>query len=131
MRRTQNLLGRLSNYELVWPLSVLGGDSGEPFTGWFTIFWSLACFGGFLISAVGLVMAKSDKPYWLSKGMRFELSGLYLFLAGPACYGVINLVLYFSRQLDPDNMAQFCLALGCSAAILARIHLVKETADKK
>jgi hypothetical protein len=143
MKRTQSLFGRLSNFDwcflvfkfslgLVWPLSFWEGEPARNLIqDGFTVFWMLACFGGFIISAIGLIMAKSDHPYWLSKGMRIELSGLYLFLAGPACYGVINLVMFFSRGLEYDNLAQFCLALACSAAIMGRAYLVKETADKK
>lgn len=119
---------------LVWPTTFFASSpeslvrtTGVPFM----MVWLICCTLGFFISITGLVMS-AQRGDMRRRGFRIELGGLYLFLAGPCVYALLQLVVLAGQIVDGADglailarLAQLSLAYALSEAILARTEIVK------
>lgn len=145
IRCARRTLGRLTRVDwayinfklalgLVFPLAYFLSDRVQASQQAFPVFlltlaWLLFTGLGFIVSVAGLIMSAQYSSKIRSRGMRLELSGLYVFLTGPVLYG-ISLVIWFFNTWNPLLFAQVALAYALSSAVLARIYLVRRIAIK-
>jgi hypothetical protein len=110
---------------IVWPVSLFGNhESVAPILSvpvmyaWVAISWI-----GFIISLVGLVMGAQRGTTRLS-GLRVEVAGLYMFMAGPLIYTLVMAVLVFIYPI-PGIVAQIFLGGALLSCVMARISSLR------
>ena len=111
---------------IVWPVCYFSGDSIRPAGtgGVFLWLWCAFTVVGFLVSLSGLIMAAQPKRFRVP-GRQIEVAGIWLFAGGPVCYGIIQAGL-LAESHDPIRGAQIALAYALTAALVARVLIVKE-----
>lgn len=111
---------------LVWPLFFFSGDSLLPAGtgGLFLWLWCACTVLGFIVSVTGLIMAAQPSKCH-ARGRRVELAGIWLFLGGPVCYGILQLGL-LAETHNPIRGAQIALAYALTAALVARLFIVRD-----
>jgi hypothetical protein len=91
--------------------------------------WALTTIVGFLISITGLFMAAQGE-HWKMLGYRIEISGLWLFGAGPGVYAIIMAWMMFTNP-EQIRLAQISLCYALCAAVAARILIVRQGAIRE
>lgn len=111
---------------IIWPVCYFSGDSVRPagIGGLFLWLWCGFTVVGFLVSLAGLVMAAQPTRFRIP-GRQVEVAGIWLFLGGPVCYGIVQTGLLWESH-DPIRGAQIALAAALTSALVARVFIVKD-----
>ena len=109
---------------ILWPVFYFSGDSVRPAGtgGLFLWLWCTFTVVGFLVSLTGLIMAAQPRRFRIP-GRQIEIAGIWLFLGGPVCYGIIQATLWWNTG-DALRGAQVALAYALTAALVARVLIV-------
>lgn len=111
---------------IVWPFFYFSGDPVRPqgTDGFFLYLWCGFTVVGFIVSLTGLILAAQPRRFRYS-GRQIEIAGIWLFMGGPVCYGILQAGLL----VDDGNTvrgAQIAMAYALTAALAARILIVKD-----
>lgn len=111
---------------IFWPVFYFSGDSVRPAGtgGLFLWLWCAFTVIGFLVSLTGLILAAQPRKFRFS-GRQVEIAGIWLFLGGPVCYGILQAGLLWETH-NPIRGAQVALAYALTAALVARVLIVKD-----
>ena len=111
---------------IMWPVFYFSGDSVRPAGtgGLFLWLWCTFTVVGFLVSLAGLIMAAQPKRFRIP-GRQVEIAGIWLFLGGPVCYGILQFGLLMETH-NPIRGAQVALAYALTAALVARVLIVRD-----
>ncbi|MET4061531.1 hypothetical protein ABIB35_003104 [Arthrobacter sp. UYP6] len=111
---------------IMWPIFYFSGNSVRPAGtgGVFLWLWCTCTVAGFIVSLTGLIMAAQPRRLRFS-GRQVEIAGIWLFAGGPVCYGILQIALLADTH-DPIRGAQVALAYGLTAALVARVFIVKD-----
>lgn len=95
---------------------------------WFIVAWGAITTIGFFVSVTGLIMS-AQKYKTRRAGFRVEMAGLWLMMAAPAVYGMIQIGLAFTTGRDRWIAIAFAYII-CSA-IVPRMVMVKAAAKSR
>ena len=111
---------------IVWPFFYFTGNPARPegTDGFFLYLWCAFTVIGFTVSLTGLILAAQPRRYCYS-GRQIEIAGIWLFLGGPVCYGILQAGL-LQETGEPLRGAQIALAYALTSALAARILIVKD-----
>lgn len=111
---------------IMWPVFYFSGDSVRPAGtgGLFLWLWCAFTVVGFVVSLSGLIMAAQPRRFRVP-GRQVEMAGIWLFLGGPVCYGIIQTTLWWDTG-DALRGAQVSLAIALTATLVARVLIVRD-----
>lgn len=95
---------------------------------WFIIAWAAVTCTGFIISLVGIVMS-AQSFQTRRNGFVVEMTGLWLVMAAPAVYGVIQVGLMLTT--GENRWLALAFAYILCAALLPRMIMIKQAAKSR
>jgi uncharacterized membrane protein len=95
---------------------------------WFIIIWAAITCSGFVISLVGLVMS-AQSFQTRRNGFVVEMTGLWLIMAAPAVYGMIQVGLMWTT--GENRWLAIAFAYILCAALLPRMIMIKQAAKSR
>lgn len=111
---------------IVWPVFYFSADPVRPqgTDGIFLYLWCACTVIGFIVSVTGLILAAQPRRFRYS-GRQIEIAGIWLFLGGPVCYGILQAGLLVETH-NSIRGAQIALAYALAAALVARVFMVRD-----
>ena len=111
---------------VLWPIFYFTADPVRPTgtDGLFLWLWGAFTVAGFLVSVTGLILAAQPRKFRYS-GRQIEIAGIWLFLGGPVCYGILQAGLW-AETGNPIRGAQVALAYALASALVARVFIVRD-----
>jgi hypothetical protein len=94
---------------------------------WFIAVWGLVTVAGFVTSLCGLVMS-AQRDETRRSGFRVELVGLWLIMAAPGVYGLIQVGLIVNGQ---NRWLALAFAYIICSALVPRIIMIKQAAKSR
>lgn len=95
---------------------------------WFIAGWALVTCAGFIISLVGIVMS-AQTFQTRRNGFVVEMTGLWLIMAAPGVYGVIQVGLMWTT--GENRLLAMAFAYILCAALLPRMIMIKQAAKSR
>jgi hypothetical protein len=95
---------------------------------WFIVTWAVITCTGFVVSLVGLVMS-AQSFQTRRNGFVVEMAGLWLIMAAPAVYGVIQVGLMWTT--GENRWLAIAFAYILCAALLPRMIMIKQAAKSR
>lgn len=111
---------------IVWPVFYFSADPVRPqgMDGFFLYLWCGFTVVGFVVSLTGLILAAQPRRFRFS-GRQIEIAGIWLFLGGPVCYGILQAGLLIETH-NTIRGAQVALAYALAAALVGRVLMVRD-----
>jgi len=94
---------------------------------WFIAIWGLITVTGFIVSLCGLVMS-AQQDHTRRNGFRVELVGLWLIMAAPGVYGLIQVGLIVNGE---NRWLALAFAYIICSALVPRIIMIKQAAKSR
>lgn len=112
---------------LMFPLSQLGSIQNS-LTAWFIVAWLAVTTVGFWVSVVGLILS-AQRHETRRQGLRIEMTGLCLIMAGPVVFMLVQAGIWFDTGQDKGTAIALCYVIA--SAILARMVMIKSAAKSR
>jgi hypothetical protein len=140
MNRIRNTLAGLTRTDWAWvhfkaalgllwiiPLTQIAylQSSTAP---WFILIWGLVTTSGFFVSITGLVMS-AQRYETRRRGFRIEMAGLWLMMAAPAVYGLIQIGLLLAT--GQGRWIAIAFAYIICSALIPRMVMIKAAARSR
>lgn len=114
---------------LLWFIPLVQLDYLQRSTAlWFIIAWAAVTCTGFLVSLVGLVMS-AQTFQTRRNGFVVEMTGLWLIMAAPAVYGMLQVGIMWTT--GEDRLIAMAFAYILCAALLPRMIMIKQAAKSR